>query len=268
MLITDQKKVLIYRISTLSRNKFLDGFNKLRLLDTWLSHEWDSVHIVADNCSAEIVDRLQQLTHQATVHLTSLGNTGSFIFCLELAENCSADDIIYLQEDDYYISGINFAELNSLMKTAHFISLYSHPDKYPWSDMHNLSLSDLCDYKFSEQTRLYLSTRTRRWWRTTSSTTLSFISKKRHLRLYSNLFKIFVGKKTIPRDELVWRLITHKYYKNIKVSTVRKLVKNFLIFVVSIFVQKRLLLVPVETVSIHLDSNAMSAAELSALLNE
>lgn len=262
------KNILIYRISTSSRNQISDGFDKLRLLARWLSFDWDSIHIVADNCSEDLINQLKNISHQPKLHITSLGNTKSFLFCLTLANDYAPNDLICLQEDDYYIEGIDFLELRNLLQAAHFVSLYSHPDKQPWLKTTNLELSDLCVNQFSEKTRLYFSVGSEKLWRTTSSTTLSFITKKQRLILFAILFKYLAGKDSIPRDEIIWRLLTRQYYKNYQVLLFRKLCKNWLIFFGSFFLPKYILLVPVETISVHLDRNVMSVAEINELIDE
>jgi hypothetical protein len=58
----------------------------------------DNLIIVADNCRKVTIDFLGRFT--TNIEITSLGNSGSFLFAMDLALQFNDDQLIYLVEDD------------------------------------------------------------------------------------------------------------------------------------------------------------------------
>ncbi len=61
------------------------------------------VHVIADNCSDEIVDAVHRTFGECDLRRTSLGNAKSFCECVEIGTFAAFDDndIVFMLEDDY-----------------------------------------------------------------------------------------------------------------------------------------------------------------------
>lgn len=61
------------------------------------------VHVIADNCSDEIVDVVHKTFSECDLQRTSLGNAKSFCECIEIGTSAAFDDndIVFMLEDDY-----------------------------------------------------------------------------------------------------------------------------------------------------------------------
>lgn len=134
---------------------------KKKCLDNFLSlFNSCSVTFIADNVkSEETLFLLKNISYQQT----SLGNSGSFMACLEDSISRFSDDqIIYFLEDDYLHYGNVVEALEEGLSMSEYATLYDHPDKY----------SSL--YNFGEQTIL---SRKNYHWKQTISTTMTFASR-------------------------------------------------------------------------------------------
>ncbi|HAR20456.1 MAG TPA: hypothetical protein DCR46_07330 [Cytophagales bacterium] len=132
----------------------------------------EGFYVCADNCSSETIQMVRSKGVEPI--LSTLGNCGSWRFCIEFAlQNLNEDSIIYILEDDYLhlktakqalIEGINIAD---------YVSLYDHPDKY--EDGVNPLVKD-----GSEACRVCLSKTVH--WKETNSTTMTFATRVRIIK--------------------------------------------------------------------------------------
>lgn len=156
---------IYYRISEASkRTRSLPWATREKCLENFLSvFEGCEVTILADNCSAGFVSSLE--ASGLLVVPTSLGNSGSFRFALDLfleESERSPESSVYFVEDDYIHRPDALGILEEGLRVADYITLYDHPDKY----------SKL--YDFGETSKVFLTESCH--WKTTCSTCMTFAS--------------------------------------------------------------------------------------------
>ena len=250
-------KYLLYRISTNSRNnqpfgcvdKYLLLLNNLKKFDDF------HVIVIADNCTQDILEDLKRI-EGVTVQITSLGNTLSFLYALNLACKLQDEDFVYFCEDDYFHED---QSAQTLIKGSHYfdyVSLYAHPDKYPWTNFKEKSLytSDL----FSEETRLiYLGASD--LWRTTGSTTMTFATYVHILKKDIGWWKVLIGRNQIPNDHRAWIFLTaYRPALNLKFSL--QYLKYYFYYLSAIlFGPRRRLGIPFRSISLHLDKSSIGS---------
>ncbi len=124
--------------------------------------------VVADNTRPETIEFIEAFT--SDIHITSLGNSKSFMFALDLAiHNNQDNDTVYLVEDDYlHLANAEKIILEGIQR-ADYVSLYDHPDKY-MSPGPNPFVHD-----GGEVTKLILTQSTH--WKYTNSTTMTFAAQ-------------------------------------------------------------------------------------------
>jgi len=129
--------------------------------------------VIADNSKQDTVEFLKLYT--SNILLSSLGNSKSFMYALDIALNKYDDgDIVYLVEDDYlHLKGSETAILEGIQKSD-YVSLYDHPDKY-MSPSLNPFVKD-----GGENTKVILTASTH--WKFTNSTTMTFAAKVKTLK--------------------------------------------------------------------------------------
>lgn len=248
------QKYLIYRISTKSRNIQPFGCvdKYLLLLDNLKKFHDFSVIVIADNCTQDILEDLQRIDG-VTIQITSLGNTSSFLYALNLACNFQDEDFVYLCEDDYFHED---QSPQSLIEGSHYfdyVSLYAHPDKYPWTNFKEKSL--YTSGLFSEETRLiYLNNSG--LWRTTGSTTMTFGAYVHVLKKDIGWWKVLIGRNKIPNDHRAWIFLT-AYSPALHLKFHLQYLKYFLYYLSAIlFGPRRRLGIPFRSMSFHLDESS------------
>lgn len=129
--------------------------------------------VIADNSKQDTVKFLKSYT--SNIHLSSLGNSKSFMYALDMALHNNDDgDTVYLVEDDYlHLGGAEETILEGIQK-ADYVSLYDHPDKY-MSPSLNPFVAD-----GGESTKVILTASTH--WKFTNSTTMTFAAKVKTLK--------------------------------------------------------------------------------------
>lgn len=159
----------IYRISDQrGGNTLIDGISKYRCFCNFLdTFGKQGLTIIADNIKPETEALLK--SHVADVHATALGNSGSFVYALDMAVRYSDDAIVYFVEDDYLHMPDAENILREGLARADYVSLYDHPDKY-MSSGPNPFVSD-----GGEATRVILTRSTH--WKYTNSTTMTFAAR-------------------------------------------------------------------------------------------
>jgi GT2 family glycosyltransferase len=197
----------IFRISD-HRNgaTLIDGISKYRcfynFLDIFGHH--DTI-IVADKVKPETKKLLASRVKD--VHHTSLGNSKSFVYALDLAVQQPDDEIVYLVEDDYLHLPDAEQILIEGVERADYVSLYDHPDKY-MSPGPNPLVRD-----GGEASKVILTRSTH--WKYTNSTTMTFAAKAGTLKQDYNLLKQHC-EYDIPLD---FRMFTHLLQRGRKLIT-------------------------------------------------
>ena len=130
--------ILYYRISNNSNSSKikLPNATKEHCLDNFLK-EFDKtendITIVADNLFDYNLKQFIISKIKYNIHLieTKLGNSKSFIYCLENACSRMSDvDWFYMSEDDYLYLPNSFQILKEALEISDYVTLYDHIDKY------------------------------------------------------------------------------------------------------------------------------------------
>lgn len=227
--------IVLYRISdggTL-KNK-LPFANKMHCLDNFCSvFKDETIIIFADNCKQETLDKLK--TFSGKIIETSLGNSGSWRYCVDYAiKNFDDEEIIYLMEDDY----LHFSNSPRLIKEgldiAEYVTLYDHPDKY----INKTEGGNPLVKGGGEPTRVLLSKSSH--WKITNSTTMTFAARVKTLKADRNIWQLATSRK-IPKDYLAFKFLGGH---------------GSLLF--KLFGKKRRLISPIPAYSTHIETAALA----------
>lgn len=133
------------------------------------------MHVIADNCNPETIGFLKQ--HELSYEETSLGNSASFMYMLDLVLSKHKDEeAVYLLEDDYiHLKGAK-DYLEDGLSIADYVTLYDHPDKYRMVN----DGGNPFNYRELAPCRIYLGNKTH--WRSVDSTTMTFAVKVQTLK--------------------------------------------------------------------------------------
>ncbi len=146
--------------------------------------------VIADNTKEETAEFVKSFTDN--IHITSLDNTKSFMFALELAIQNDDDETVYLAEDDYLHLGDSGKIIEEGIGRADYVSLYDHPDKYMNPSPNPL----VCDG--GEDTKVILTDSTH--WKYTNSTTMTVASKVKTLKEDYDIIRQCCALKKRPDD--------------------------------------------------------------------
>jgi hypothetical protein len=156
----------------------------------------DDLAIVADNTSQGTIDFLSR--HVGIIKRTNLGNSGSFLYALQLAFQYHDDQLVYLVEDDYLHLPKSRQCLLEGLQHADYVSLYDHADKYMQRSPNPLVKDG------GENTKVILTATTH--WKYTNSTTMTFAAKVGTLKADQAIFRDHC-KDTIPKDYYLFRAL-------------------------------------------------------------
>lgn len=161
-----------------------------------------TIEIIADNITDEIREFFSKTPY--TINLTSLGNSGSFQYALNLACQNNDQEIIYFVEDDYYHLGGSPEAIEEGLQIADYVSLYDHADKYqpPYTNEWG-----------GEPTRVLLTPSTH--WKQTFSTCMTFASTVKTLREDRQHIERYLDQP-VPRD---WEMFMELKNKGRKLIT-------------------------------------------------
>lgn len=187
---------IYYRISDKGRRDSKPDFiTPEKCLNNFCKHfDISNITIIADNCEPTTIEMIYKYVSKEKVYITSLGNSGSFLFTLNMILNDNLDDdtIVYLVEDDYLHYYGSSQILLEGFQYGDYVSLYDHPDKYAYNGFPNPYVHDGGEY-----TKVFLSNNTH--WKYTNSTTMTFACKYKTLR---EDYKTIIPycNENIPRD--------------------------------------------------------------------
>lgn len=146
-------------------NNFLDAFGT------------ENVHVICDNCNDDTIDFIRSKGIK-DVDVTTLGNTRSFMYCIDRATSeLDESDIVMLQEDDYLFTLDARRLLFEGIKLGQYLSLYDSLDKYIDTDRGG---NNPFIYGGGEDCKVILGET--RHWKTSNATTGSFSSTVKILR--------------------------------------------------------------------------------------
>jgi hypothetical protein len=210
--------------------------------------------VIADNLDSVAFTRIKKIRTIQIIE-TSLGNNGSFLRILDMLDKFEDDDLLYLLEDDYFhYQGITKSEIDVLFRNFDYLTLFNHPDKTPKKNQ--TFKSRYCKGNFSENLRLFMYSNN--YWHTSSSTTMTFMTRAITLKRDRFIWRIFIGRKKIPRDCKIWTILLQPFPSG--EFRFFKKIKYLIIFSFCRLLKKpRILGVPLKTISEHLDHNTFNS---------
>ena len=168
----------IYRISDAGYNKVKPYYiGNFECLANFMSIFKD-VEIIADNCSDQTLELINQYFKPDQIHEVSIGSgAGTFNYALDIALKYNDDEIVYFVENDYlHLPNSDRVLAEGFSLGASFVTLYDHPDKYLDPEKGG---NPYCKGG-AEDTRVYLTKSSH--WKMTNSTTMTFASKVKTLK--------------------------------------------------------------------------------------
>jgi len=188
------------------------------------------------------------------IHLNGIGNQKTFLMQLDILTEQKDSDLVYLAEDDYIYQSDQFKEMIDFIQSyddVHFISPYDHLDYYT-EEMHE----KLFRIRVSKD----------KHWRMATSTTCSFLTKKKILQKTKRVFRTYARWKNT--DGPMWFSLT-KYnvfnpFTFIKWVFTSRLQRNFIIlawmynFWQILFGKRWKLWTPMPSIATHLESPFLS----------
>ena len=231
---------ILYRISNGGYKKEKLPFaDKFYCLENFLKiFGKDDVHIFADNCLPETINKLK--TYNLKLTESNKGSSGqSWKMVAEYAiKHFSDQETIYFLEDDYLHRNNAFKLIEEGLHVADYVSLYDHPDKYiDGSKGGNRFVKD--GGEFSKIIKTESS-----HWKTTTSTTMTFACKLKTLKEDWGVWDEFT-KGTLPNDDQIfYKLMGIRKFKFIISAVLRG--------------KKRKLITPIPGFSTHVESAWLS----------
>jgi hypothetical protein len=186
---------IYYRISDKGRRHGKPDFiNPKICLENFCQHfDPTLITIIADNCEDDTIKMIETYVKPENIHKTSLGNSGAFLYAVEMAIEENQDDTtVYLVEDDYLHIKDSFKVLNEGFKYGDYVSLYDHPDKYMDERSPNPHVINGGEY-----TKVFLTESSH--WKYTNSTTMTFATKVNTLKADLKIIKTYC-RQNIPDD--------------------------------------------------------------------
>jgi len=186
---------LIYRMCDKTMGTHMEGVGKIDCLKNFKdTFGCTQVVIIADNCSEGFINAAKLLGFK-DFHKTTLGNSQSFAFALDLSLNMTDDQLVYFVEDDYLHHKDASYIIKEGIKIGDFVTLYDHPDKYGEGTPNPLVSHG------GELTRVLLTKSCH--WKETNSTTMTFACKVGTLRKVHEKMRVYLDTPT-PRDYPMW----------------------------------------------------------------
>jgi GT2 family glycosyltransferase len=145
--------------------------------------------VVADNTRPATIDFLRGCGVE--IRQTALGNSGSFLYVLDLALGLPQEAAVYLVEDDYLHQADGQTHILEGLELADYVSLYDHPDKYMDPSPNPLVKQG------GEATRVLLTRSSH--WKLTNSTTMTFAARVRTLRQDAEVMRCCC-RPSVPQD--------------------------------------------------------------------
>lgn len=194
----------IYRISDNGYKKpKLAGATKLMCLQNFIECFGTINYLVADNCSDETIQIVSKMAEQ--MHVTKLGNAGSFKYSVEMLKEESIDpnELLYFVEDDYLHHPDAKTTLENAIELSDYLTLFDHPDKY----------SKMYDYgEIGKILRVK-----NQHWKTSISTTMTFACKYEVIKNDFDGIKKFC-KDFHPNDHEMFQFLKNKNKRKLCVS--------------------------------------------------
>lgn len=212
-------------------------------------------YVILDDCPAEYLEMFKKYISVSDVDYIETNvrsNGATFGMQMDLLLNQDFSDIVYFAEDDYFYLPNSFYELIEVIERDDFdfVSPYDHLDLYN-NEIHNTPQL----IKFAGD----------RHWRSSGSTTMTFLTQKRTLRRAERVFRTYIKKNY---DSSLWMTLTRsnvtsplRFLQLIgKETQVLKIFAKAWIYTPwqTLFGKKYTLFTPMPSLAQHLDDQCMA----------
>jgi len=157
------------------------------------------IWILLDGCPPEYEAMFQEILGDfdlEIVRLNKVGNLGSFSLQIDLLAKQSEAAHVYFAEDDYFYLPAALEKMLEFMRQnpdADFVTPYDHPDSY---------------YTCARHERHHVRPFGDRYWRSASSTCLTFLTSRENLLRTQRMFRTYSrGNMDCP----IWLALTQKH---------------------------------------------------------
>ena len=125
---------ILFRISNGGNNKYKPSYvydKKLMFSHFINTFKENDIYVFADNINEDTYSYMCEKFDKSKIIRTSLGNSKSFLFCVNYAiSNFNMNEKIYFAEDDYIYKNTAPKIIEEGLTIADYSSGYDHPDKY------------------------------------------------------------------------------------------------------------------------------------------
>ena len=232
-----------YKLSRMCLSSFRTSLGGLRT----------KVYAILDGCPPiydELFKEVLQDCELEIIHTEKIGNLATFSLQIDLLTKQTDAEIVYFAEDDYFYLPNALEDMVAFMranKDVDFVTPYDHPDSYFTSSRHE-----------RHQLRPYGD----RYWRTASSTCLTFLTTRRTLVFTARMFRTYsAGNMDCP----IWLALTQRSeLANIRVHfsswfRTRTWLKSWRWGVQQILLNRRYLLwAPLPALGTHMESTCLA----------
>lgn len=177
-----------YRLSEVCLRSFRRSLGNLRV----------KVFAILDGCPPEYAKLFQDVLGEDNLEILQpekIGNRKTFSLQMDLLTRQTAAEYVYFAEDDYFYLPDSLERMVGFMRAnsdVDFVTPYDHPDSY---------------YTSSRRERHLVRPYGDRYWRTASSTCLTFLTSRKNLLRTESLFRSYSsGNMDCP----IWLALTQK----------------------------------------------------------
>lgn len=200
---------VLYRISDggNSKNKPKYVYDKNNMFLHFIkTFKCNDIYVFADNVSEDTYNFLISHYDSSKIFRISLGNSKSFMHCVDFAiKNFNDNERIYFAEDDYIYREIAPQIIEEGLDAAHYSSGYDHPDKY-------INFKDGGPNPFIEKggelTRVIITKNSH--WKLTNSCCMTFATTVGVIKNDYNIFNNGCNYNTPNDFDIFCRLIQNK----------------------------------------------------------
>jgi hypothetical protein len=208
---------IIFRISNGGNNKYKPSYvydKKLMFTHFINIFKENDVYVFADNINEDTYNYMCEKFDKSKIMRTELGNSKSFLFCVNFViSNFDMNEKIYFAEDDYIYTRNAAKIIEEGLSIAHYSSGYDHPDKYI---NHNEGGPNPFIENGGELSRVLITDNSH--WKFTNSCCMTFATTVKVIKEDFDIFKRYCNDST-PCDFAIFCDL-HKYKNRKLVSCI------------------------------------------------
>ena len=181
---------ILYRISDGGNNKYKPTYvyDKQQMFLHFINiFKNNDIYVFADNVGEDTYNFLKDNYEPSKIIRISLGNSPSFIYCMDFAiSNFNNDEKIYFAEDDYIYKKNAAKIIEEGLEISDYCSGYDHPNKYINGNEGGNPFVE----QGGELTRVILSKNSH--WKITNSFCMTFATRVKIIKEDYDIFKNIV----------------------------------------------------------------------------